>query len=104
MHRILETDPRRPEMIPRDNRGGFQFGGRRENDGARNSMIGEEAGVPHAVARFVTLLLGRRIYARANQRMEPFGNFPDPLSINRTVLYPVTFALEGVGGQRYSPP
>ena len=59
MHRIIETDPRRPEMHPADDRGRLQFSSGWEDDGSRNSMIGEEAGVLHAVARFVTHLFGR---------------------------------------------
>ena len=70
MYRVIETDPRRPEMHPSDDRRRFQFGGCRKYDGTGDFMVGEEADAVHPIARFVTGLIGRRACTRAHQRMD----------------------------------
>ena len=58
MHRIIETHARRSELHPADGRGGLQFSGGWQDDGSRNSMVGEVTGMMHTVARFVTNVFG----------------------------------------------
>ena len=104
MHRIIETDPLRPEMHPGGNRGRLQFGRGREYDGSRNSMIRQIARVPYAVARFVMRFLRRGTYPCPHQRMLLFDDIPGLRHLDWIVLQPVTLSLERIGGQRYTTP
>ena len=56
-------------MHPADDHRRLQFGRGRQDDGSHNSMIGQIASVPHAVARLISRLFGSRIYPLAHQRM-----------------------------------
>ena len=56
MHRVVETHLRSSEMHPANDRGRFQFSGGGQDNGSRNSMIGEVAGVLRAIARFIARL------------------------------------------------
>jgi hypothetical protein len=91
-------------MHPTEYRGRLQLSGGWEDDGSHNSMVREVGSVLHAIACFVTHLVGRRIYTLAHQRMGIFDSTPGSLRMYRVLLYPVTLALEGISGQRYPPP
>src|SRR5512147_2368889 len=89
MHRIVETDPRRPEMHAANHCGGLQFGGGRQDYGSRNLVIGEETGMVCAVTRFIARLIGSKVCSRAHQRMAWLDNFPGSFIMDRIVLQPV---------------
>src|SRR5580765_6229064 len=99
MHRIVETDPRRPEMHAADDCGGLPFGGGRQDYGSRNLVIRKDTGMVRAVARFIARFIVRKVCSRAHQRMASLDNFPGPFTMDRIVLQPLTLALKGIRGQ-----
>ena len=69
MHRVVETHLMSSEVHSAKNCCRFQFSGRGEDNGPRNSVIRKIVDMLGAIARFIARLFGRPFHERADQRV-----------------------------------